>query len=245
MSAGRIIFQGDLLWLSPDLEALEIQAETSLHLPEGQRVDRVSKDAPVPAGVEAVGLREAHSRMEEDDWLRAGRAYQWLDWEAGHRFCGGCAGPMAVGEHQSRRCPSCGRSVFPAHSTAIIVLIQRGEGAQREWALARSPHFKPGVYSAVAGFTEPGESLEGAVHREVAEELGIRIHSLRYFGSQPWPFPNGLMVGFVAEHLDGELKPDPSELEDARWFTRDTLPALPGSMSIARWMIDAAVLGGA
>ena len=127
------------------------------------------------------------------------------------------------------------------HSTAIIVLIQRGEGPDRAWALARSPHFKPGVYSSVAGFTEPGESLEAAVHREVAEELGIRIHHLRYFGSQPWPFPNGLMVGFQAEYLDGELRPDPAELEDARWFGKEVLPLLPSPISIARWMMDAAL----
>jgi NAD+ diphosphatase len=191
--------------------------------------------------VEALGLREAYSRMKEEDWLRAGRAYQWLEWAAGHRFCGGCAAPLEPGEGQGRRCPACGRAVFPVHSTAIIVLIGRGEGPGRAWALARSPHFRPGVYSAVAGFTEPGESLEQAVHREVAEELGLRIQQLRYFGSQPWPFPNGLMVGFRAEYLDGELNPDPGELEDARWFTRANLPQLPGALSIARWMIDAAL----
>lgn len=132
--------------------------------------------------------------------------------------------------------------MFPSNATAIIVLIQRGAGAgpDRELALARSPHFKPGVYSAIAGFTEPGESLEQAVHREVAEELGIRVHHLRYFGSQPWPFPNGLMVAFLADHLDGELRPDPAELEDARWFRLD---ALPDPLRIARWVLDAAVAG--
>jgi NAD+ diphosphatase len=201
----------------------------------------VAGEHPLPEGVEALGLREAYSRMKEEDWLRAGRAYQWLEWAAGHRFCGGCAAPLEPGEGQGRRCPACGRAVFPVHSTAIIVLIGRGEGPGRAWALARSPHFRPGVYSAVAGFTEPGESLEQAVHREVAEELGLRIQQLRYFGSQPWPFPNGLMVGFRAEYLDGELNPDPGELEDARWFTRANLPQLPGALSIARWMIDAAL----
>ena len=198
MGETRIIFQGDRLWLHAGPPP-EVQAELSLRLPEGALVLRVAEDHPLPDGVEAMGLREAHGRMEEADWLRAGRARQWLEWTAGHRFCGGCAMALESGEGHSRRCPACGRSVFPVHSTAIIVLIQRGEGPAREWALARSPHFKPGVYSSVAGFTEPGESLEQAVHREVAEELGIRIHKLRYFGSQPWPFPNGLMVGFRAE----------------------------------------------
>jgi NAD+ diphosphatase len=131
--------------------------------------------------------------------------------------------------------------VFPSNTTAIIVLIGRGTGPGRELLLARSHHFKPGVYGPVAGFTEPGESLEQAVHREVAEEVGLRIHQLRYFGSQPWPFPNGLMVGFTAEHLEGDLKPDPAELEDAGWFTQDSLPLLPSPISIARWMVDAAL----
>jgi NAD+ diphosphatase len=235
----RIVFQGDRLWL--DAGSTEVSAEVSLRLPEGVLVQRVAEDFPLPEGAEALGLREAFARMEPEAWGLAGRAYQWLEWAAGHRFCGGCATPLEPGEGHSRQCPACGRTIFPSNSTAIIVLIQRGKGPGREWALARSPHFRPGVYSAVAGFTEPGESLEQAVHREVAEELGLRIHHLRYFGSQPWPFPNGLMVGFRADHLDGELNPDPNELEDARWFTKDNLPQLPAALSIARWMIDAAV----
>lgn len=247
MGASRIIFQGDRLWLASTPALPEVEAELRLRLPEGHLVLKVAEDQPLPEGVEALGLRDAFSRMDPGDWARAGRAYQWLEWAAAHRFCGSCAtalqpceGPEAG---HGRRCPACGRTVFPSNATAIIVLIQRGEGPDRELALARSPHFKPGVYSAIAGFTEPGESLEQAVHREVAEELGIRVHRLRYFGSQPWPFPNGLMVAFVADHLDGDLRPDPVEIEDARWFRLDALPQLPSALSIARWMLDAAVAG--
>lgn len=245
MNEVRIIFQGDRLWLplepASGLALPEIEVDTRLRLPEGHLVLKVAEDQSVPEGVEALGLRDAFSRLDLKEWVRAGRAYQWLEWEAGHRFCGHCATALVPGEGNSRRCPACNSVVFPSNATAIIVLIARGKGPDRELALARSPHFKPGVYSAVAGFTEPGESLEQAVHREVGEELGISVHRLRYFGSQPWPFPNGLMVAFLADHLSGELRPDPVELEDARWFRVDDLPPLPSTLSIARWMLDAAV----
>ena len=244
MSDRRMVFQENRLWLPLEALPADLPVETSLRLPEGWLAQRVSLDQPLPAGVEALGLRDAHPRMAQEDWLQAGRVYQWLEWEGGHRFCGGCAAALEPGEGQGRRCPACGRAVFPSNATAIIVLIGRGEGPDRELALARSPHFKPGVYSAVAGFTEPGESLEQAVHREVAEELGLRIQNLRYFGSQPWPFPNGLMVAFLADHLAGDLRPDPAEIEDARWFRLDALPDLPSPLSIARRMLDAAVAEG-
>ena len=233
----KVVFQGNRLWCwtGPDPEL----PEPALVLPEGLRVHQVPEARELPAGVQALGLREAYGILPQEDWLRAGRGWQWLTWSRAHRHCGACGTLLEPGESTGRTCPACGLQVFPAAATAVIVLIRRAG----ELLLARSPHFKPGVYSAVAGFAEPGEALEQAVHREVMEELGVRIHRLAYFSSQPWPFPNGLMVGFKAEYLDGELRPDPGEIEDARWFSLDHLPELPGDLSIARWLLEDALQG--
>jgi NAD+ diphosphatase len=125
---------------------------------------------------------------------------------------------------------------YPRLSPAAIMLIYRGD----ELLLARSPHFPPGMYSALAGFVEPGESIEETVRREVREEVGVEVGEIRYFGSQPWPFPNSLMIGFLVEWADGEIRlGEPEEIEDARWFRSEDLPPLPPKVSIARAMIDA------
>ncbi len=131
-------------------------------------------------------------------------------------------------------CTACGQLHFPRIAPAVIVLVQRG----REALLARSPRFPPGVYSTLAGFVEPGESLEECVHREIEEEVGVRVENVRYFGSQSHPFPHSLMVGFVADWRSGEIRVDPAEIEDARWFGFDALPRLPHRMSIARALIE-------
>ena len=116
----------------------------------------------------------------------------------------------------------------------MITLISDGD----RMLLARSPHFAPGVYSTIAGFVEPGESLEETVVREIREEVGVEVRNVRYFGSQPWPFPNSLMIGFTAEYVSGEIRFDGVEIEDARWFTAEDLPRLPAPLSIARRLID-------
>jgi NAD+ diphosphatase len=116
----------------------------------------------------------------------------------------------------------------------VIVLVARGD----EVLLARSPHFPPGMYSVLAGFVEPGESLEEAARREIAEETAIRITNLHYFGSQPWPYPNSLMVGFTAEYAGGEINRDEREIADAGWYHVAALPDIPGRPSIARALLD-------
>ncbi len=132
------------------------------------------------------------------------------------------------------RCTRCGMMHFPRLSPAAIVLVKREDRI----LLAHSPGFPQGLYSVLAGFVEPGESIEEAVVREVREEVGIEVTNVRYFGSQPWPFPNSLMIGFTADYTGGDLAPEPTEIEDAGWYTADDLPPLPPKVSIARAMID-------
>jgi NAD+ diphosphatase len=165
----------------------------------------------------------------------AGRGAQLLAFHETHRFCGRCGGPTdASATEHSRRCEPCRLSVYPRVSPAVIVLVTRGDTC----LLARPAGRAVPFHSTLAGFVEPGETLEECVRREIREEVGIEVDELRYFGSQPWPFPHSLIVGFFAKYAGGELTPDPSEVEDARWFTRDALPVIPPPISISRRLID-------
>ena len=165
---------------------------------------------------------------------------QIVEWERTHRFCGRCGAPTAPAEgERAMRCRKCGLLAFPRLSPAVIVLIHRGD----EVLLARSHRFPEGMYSALAGFVEPGETVEGALIREVAEEVGVRVRDLEYRGSQPWPFPNSLMLGFFAEYAGGEIVPEAAEIAEAAWFPVDALPTIPGPISIANRLITAWVAG--
>jgi NAD+ diphosphatase len=193
-----------------------------------------------PAAPWAIeGLRALHDRLGEMVFGVAGRAVQIVHFASVNRFCGrrGTATARAVGE-RCMRCPRCELTVYPRISPAIIVLVRRGAEA----LLARSSRWARsgvGFYSTLAGFVEPGESLEETLRREVREEVGVEITNIRYFGSQPWPFPDSLMVAFVAEHASGDIVVDGDEIEDARWFRADALPPVPPNLSIARQLIDA------
>jgi NAD+ diphosphatase len=199
----------------------------------------------VPAGEDpsdgaAVDLRVFHGRADEDEWLAAGRAVQIVEWARTHRFCGRCGEPThpSTGE-RSMRCPACSLVAFPRLAPAMITLVTRGgPGPDQEALLARGVQWTMPMYSCLAGFVEPGESLEGAVIREVAEEVGLDVSNPTYFGSQPWPFPNSLMVGFFAEYESGEIACDPAEIVDAGWYRRDAMPMIPPGISIARKLID-------
>ncbi len=189
-----------------------------------------------PAGkYHLVPLRLLSLSLTGDILGILGRAVQLARFDQTTRFCGRCGSATHMKEDEiAKLCPRCGLLTFPRLSPAIIVRITDGDRI----LLARSPHFPPGMYSVLAGFIEPGESLEAGVHREVFEEVGVRVTGLTYFGSQPWPFPDSLMIGFVAEYREGSIRCDGVEIEDAGWFGRDRLPELPGPLSISRALIE-------
>lgn len=192
-------------------------------------------EATAPPGMALEGLRKLWPLIGEDLFRIGGRAFQILEWDRTHRFCGRCGAATRLrARERALECPECGLLSFPRVSPAIIVLISK----EREFLLARSPRFPKGMRSVIAGFAEPGETLEEAVMREVREEVGIEVRDVRYFGSQPWPFPHSLMVGFTASHASGEICIDGDEIEDAAWYTPDDLPDLPSPISISRRLID-------
>ncbi len=194
--------------------------------------------SPPPAGHAWEGLRTLFSVLEDAHFALAGRAIQLLDWDRSHRYCGRCGAPTeAKTEERARTCPACKLSAYPRIAPAVMALVRR-EG---EILLGRSPHFPPGMYSALAGFVEPGETLEQCLAREVEEEVGVQVSRIRYFASQPWPFPNSLMIAFVCDWTGGEIRPQAGEIEDAKWFNVLQLPKLPSRISIARSLIDAVV----
>jgi NAD+ diphosphatase len=195
----------------------------------------VAEGVEPPEGASFSPLRPALLALEDGLGGLVGLAYQIVDWDRTHRYCGQCGTPTedAPGE-RAKRCPACGLQAYPRVSPAVIVRVTRGS----EILLARGRRFAEPIYSVLAGFVEPGESLEQAVVREVKEEVGIDIDGLEYFGSQPWPFPHSLMVGFTARWAGGEIQIEEAELVDAQWFSVDALPQIPPSLSIARRLID-------
>ncbi len=176
-----------------------------------------------------------HGRVDDLRWTLAGRAVQLVEWDRTHRYCGRCATPTepVVGE-RSRRCPACGLLAFPRLAPAVITLIERDGAA----LLARGRAFPIPMYSCIAGFVEPGETVEDAVHREVREEVGVELAEVHYVASQPWPFPHSLMLGFEATWGSGEIEIDDTEIVDANWYRPDELPMIPPPLSIARTLID-------
>jgi NAD+ diphosphatase len=238
-----LVREGDLAL--PDRAACEALAIPAANLfPVGLMEKDYCRAAWLPAETKAPdgyafkGLRSLFGRMDEATLAVAGRAFQIADWARTHQFCGACGAAMrkADGE-RAMKCSACGHVAYPRIAPAMMVLVKKGDSI----LLARNVAVPPGGrMSALAGFLEPGESAEDAVHREVFEEVGLRVKDLRYFASQSWPFPGSLMIAFTAEYAGGDLRLDPAEIAEARWFgPGDPLPELSPAQSISRALIDA------
>ncbi len=200
------------------------------------------RDTPVPPAHRLSKLRPLFGVMDEHLLAVAGRAWQVAEWARTHVFCGVCATPTVhVPGERCVKCPACGMVAYPRISPAMMVLIRRGDAI----LLARHHSSPARFFTALAGFVESGESIEEAVHREVQEEVGLRVRDLRYFGSQPWPFPHSLMIAFTAEYDSGEIRVDENEIAEARWFgPQDELPRTPPlGLSIAGHLIHAHLPG--
>ena len=193
-----------------------------------------SEQETLPEGYQWMDLRESFHHLPERVYIKAGKASELLYFDRQHRYCGICGAPMEWASAISKRCTRCGEELWPKLSTAIIVLVRRGEEA----LLVKAKNFRRDYYGLVAGFVETGETLEECVAREVMEETGLRVTNIRYFASQPWPYPMGLMIGFQADYVEGDIALRDGELRDAAFFTRNTIPAIPGKMSMARMLID-------
>ncbi len=189
----------------------------------------------VPEGYAGHDLRSLYGLIDETTWAVAGLAFQMANWSVNTRFCPRTGEPthLKPGEW-ARECPSCGLLQYPPVTPCVIVLVQK----EHQILLTRQPVWPAGRYGLVAGYVEPGETLEHCLQREVFEETGITVRDIAYVASQPWPFPHQLMVGFTARYAGGDIVIDSTELEDAAWFPIDSLPILPPPLSIARRLID-------
>jgi NAD+ diphosphatase len=202
---------------------------------DGEKAYRIDQPLMDHPRYEMCGLRQSYYKLTAEEYGKAGKCHELLYWDQNTKFCGVCGGPMKFHTDISKRCEHCGKEVWPQLATAIIVLVRKGN----EVLLVHANNFRTDFYGLVAGFVETGETLEEAVHREVMEETGLHIKNLRYFGSQPWPYPCGLMVGFTADYDSGKIHLQRSELSKGSWFDKDHLPHIPEKLSIARKLIDA------
>ena|SRR3990167_999261 len=204
--------------------------QTAIHCAE------LKSDDPLPKHLHLIPFKKVLNTLDKDWFSMATKAYAIIQWDKNHQFCGRCGSQTTQTPHTFERiCIHCSLTFYPRISPSIIVLIQKAD----QILMARSHHFMQGVYALIAGFVEPGETLEEAVHREVKEEVGLTIRNITYFGSQFWPFPDSLMIAYTAHYANGEIKINPAEIEEAGWYTADKIPGYPSSsLSIAKRLID-------
>lgn len=213
---------------------VELKPWTTVMDIDGDKAYRIDHPLTDHECYEMCGLRQSYYKLSTEEYLKAGKCQELLYWDANTKFCGVCGGPMRFDTPISKKCEQCGKEIWPQLATAVIVLVRR----DNEILLVHAKNFRTDFYGLVAGFVETGETLEEAVHREVMEETGLHIKNLRYFSSQPWPYPCGLMVGFTAEYDSGKIHLQRSELSKGAWFDKDHLPQIPEKLSIARQLID-------
>lgn len=224
-----------------DTPPVELKKWQTIHnitpMDDGSLVRTVRIDSPVvdTEEYEMCPLRQSYYKLPIDLYLKAGKCHEILYWDQNTKYCGVCGSPMKLNTDISKICTGCGKEVWPLLATAIIVLIHKGDD---EVLLVRGKSFRSDFYGLVAGFVETGETLEEAVHREVLEEVGLKIKNVRYFSSQPWPYPCGLMVGFNADYESGDIKLQREEIAKGGWFRYNDLPKIPEKLSIARMLID-------
>jgi NAD+ diphosphatase len=240
---GQLLLRNSVLGLpdASDLIALNLAPERihPLGVWEGRYYQAAWLDEALLPGPDFGyhGLRALFGVLDDGFLGIAARAVQLVEWARTHRYCGVCATPLQLLEgERCYKCPQCGHSAYPRISPAMMVLIRKGE--QVLLAMHTNSPYKR--YTALAGFLEAGESIEDAIHREVHEEVGLKVHNLQYFGSQSWPFPHSLMIAYTADYLEGEIRIDENEIADARWFgPADAWPELPVKVSIAAQLVDA------
>ena len=219
--------------INSQLERSLIITETTNYIVFSAELSSLSK---VPQSMIALPFRKALEMLSEEWYALAVKSFGILMWDKNHRFCGRC-GNETIKDSKlfERHCGFCSLVFYPRISPSIIVRIRK----DNEILMARGPHFTPGTYGLIAGFIEVGETIEEAVHREVLEEVGIKIKNLHYFGSQAWPFPDSLMVAFTADYESGELMIDYDEIEDAGWYGIHNLPGKPSAtISIANKLLN-------
>lgn len=230
----NILTKKDLKELGLDLKYIQCMGALDGNNCFGCEVDY---DFQTLNGVKLYDLKPLTFLLEEEIYLIAAKSLLLLNWEKDNKHCGVCGYYMERKNSESERalfCPKCGYTTWPRTSPAIIVAITKGD----KLLLAHNRYFPKGMYSVIAGFVELGETFEQCVRREVYEETGIKVKNIEYFGSQPWPFPNSMMVGFTAEYLDGEINVDGEEIVDAHWFSKDEMPKYKKSKSIGSELIE-------
>ena len=229
-----------------ELALLGLSPHHTQYLGRLGEVDCLSGDVragiSLPEGWRFLGLRRLFDRIDPDLLRVAVRAVQIVAWDRNTQFCGRCGQATQLKpDERAKLCPNCDLTTYPRISPAIIVAVTKGDTL----LLARAHRHPPGFHSVLAGFVEPGETLEEAVEREIKEEVGLEVRNIRYFGSQPWPFPDSLMLAFTAEYAGGEIVLEETEIAAAGWYRAENLPLVPPPVSIARALIDAFVVAHA